>query len=498
MAALTWRDVVAPSFAGANQAYQGAGATLDRALSGLSEGLKQFAADRQAGVDNSILARSLAIQDPAAMRQALASGSLLQGADLTKVNPKVLENLNNRVGTLLNQASTEQGISSSKTSQAATQQNIDFGQQDQDRKISQQVIEDAARPQLARELNITGPAANMSTDALQKFAGTRSTLASAELSRAGQRISNATGSFNLSRNQRDDAAQQAAFNALDTIQQRNGTVDDMRTDLEEMPGLTSQQRALVQRGLEQSTGQRLYAPVDTAGSVAASAKGGKAAAVADAGPSNPVAREALALIGRAQSQRNSVGVAADVEKNLTDSRSVPELIKEISGNFPDANQGELTQLVTNALDKYPNLSAADAVSALNRSITGNWLGSTRFADGVGVDDQKFDANLQSFVNGKADRLSARGRVLAGADTAIRAADKKLADARSSYAALVRRSQSQTGIDTSKAEERVKRAQTALDDVIGKFQNEPEFQPQYVVPIPNRPRTAAESRNSPAR
>ena len=148
MAALTWRDVAAPSFGGVNQGFNNAGATLDRALSGLSDGLKQFATDRQAGVDNSILAKTMQIQDPTQLRQAISSGSLLQGVDLTQVNPKVLELMGNQVSKLLNNASTEQSIATSKLGNDQTRQNMDINKYDQERKVGQNGIEDAARPEL--------------------------------------------------------------------------------------------------------------------------------------------------------------------------------------------------------------------------------------------------------------------------------------------------------------------------------------------------------------
>ena len=92
MATLTWRDVAAPSFGGVNEAYRTSAAQLSQALSGLSDGIKQFQAQRQAGIDAGILGRAMQIQDPAQMREALASGSLLQGVDLSKINPKILAN----------------------------------------------------------------------------------------------------------------------------------------------------------------------------------------------------------------------------------------------------------------------------------------------------------------------------------------------------------------------------------------------------------------------
>jgi len=481
MAALTWRDVAAPNFGGVNQAFNNAGVTLDRALNGLSEGLKQFSTERQAGVDNSLLARSLQIQDPDQMRKMLSDGSLLQGVDLSRVNPKVLENLNNRVGTLLNQASTEQGISSSKTSQAATQQNMDFGRQDQTRKTQQQMLEDAARPELARQLGLTGALAALPLEQQRATATTNSSLASAELSRAGQRISNASGSFNLGRAQRDDAANQNAMAEVSNLIQNNATIDDLRLGFEQTEFKSPQARANALKQLETVTGQRLYAPVDTGGgalqmSAPGGAKGNAPIGSGGGDVQSTEARQALQEVGRRVAQNNSVGVVADIEKNLGDTRSAPEVVSELAKLYPEVEQGKLTGMVTEAMSSNPNLSAADVGSAINRSLTGNWLGSTRFADGVGIDDDSFDANLKAISSGKADYMSIDNQRTRAAGNQIKSADKALADAKTELMALQRRAQSQTNIDTSRAEERVERLQQRLDDAIQRQQDNPAAKP----------------------
>lgn len=493
MATLTWRDVAAPSFAGVNQAYQGAGATLDRALSGLSDGLKQFATDRQAGVDNSLLARSLQIQDPAKMRAALASGELLQGVDLTRANPKVLEALNTRVGTLLNQASTEQGIASSKTSQAATQQNIDFSAQDQTRKTAQQQIEDAARPEQARQLGLTGALAALPTDQQRNVATTNSSLATAELGRAGQRISNATGAFNLNTNRRDDAATQASYGSAQTLLENNATVDDLRSGFLGTEFKSPQERAMVQKQLEAATGQRLFAPVGdpiAAGSGAGGAKGGKGFGTTDStSVSSPEARDVLAELGRTMAQNSSKSTVADIEKNLGDTRSAPEIAKELSANFAGVDQGELAGLITEKMAANKNLSAADVGSALMRSTTGNYWGSTRFATDVGVDDKTFDNNLEEMAIGATDYMSAGNKTVRSFASAITKADKKLEDAKSDLIQLQIRQRSQPGIDISSAEDRVQRQQQALQDMVDKYKATPEFQPvrrEPAKPAPRKP------------
>lgn len=480
MAALTWREVAAPNFAGVNQANIGAGVTLDRALSGLSEGLKQFSTERQAGVDSSILARAMQIQDPDQLRKELTSGSLLQGVDLTRVNPKVLQTIDSRVGSLLNQAATEQGIVTSKLGNKRTQQDIDFSQYDQTRKVGQNQIEDAARPELARQLGLTGALAQLATKDQQQVAQTNSGLASAELSRAGQRISNASGAFGLNTRQRDDKANQAAIGQVGDLLSSNATVDDLRRSFEETQFASPQAKLVALGQLEKATGQRLYAPVDLDTPAPTAGGGGKGA-----GPTDPTvassadARDALAELGRTQAQNNSKGVVADVEKNLSDTRSAPEVAQEIAKLFPEVEHGTLSGLITEKMSKNPNLSAADIGSALLRSTTGNFWGSDSFGDGVGVDRKTFDANITDMATGKADYMSAGNQTVRAAATAIKNADKKLEDAKSDLLALQRRARGSAGnIDTSRAEERVQRQQQALQSVIEKYQSTPELQPVY--------------------
>lgn len=498
MAALTWRDVAAPNFSGANQAYQGAAVTLDRALSGLSDGLKQFATDRQAGVDNSILARSLQIQDPAAMRQALASGQLLAGVDLTRANPKVLEALNNRVGTLLSQASTEQGIASSKTSQAATQQNIDFGAQDQTRKTTQQQIEDAARPEQARQLGLTGALAALPTDQQRSVATTNSSLATAALGRDGQRISNATGAFNLDRGRRDDVANQAALSSTANALENNATTDDLRSSVLQIKN--PQERMLATKAIEAQTGQRLFGTVDDPVTTGSGGKGG--AAVASTGAqeaTTPEARMALSEIGRRVAQNSSVGVVADIEKNKGDTRDPLTVASDLAKSIPNAKQGKIHEIISKAQSDYPGLSPADIGSVIARSPASGGVGSTNigsgdgvFGAGIGIDDAAFKSNLEAMANGKADYMSTGNLETVEVGKTIFKADKAVADARADLTKMQMRQQSQPGVDTDKAQRKLDNAQFALQQLIKNQQASQALQPNYTKAPPRPTKEATNS------
>lgn len=498
MAAITWRDVAVPSFGGNRGGNPATG--VAQALAGLSDGLKQFSEQQKQANGNALLTRALGIQDPDQLRKALSSGSILQGVDVSQVDPRILQSLDSRVGGLLSQKATEQGITSSKLGDDRTRQAMADDQYKQNRLVSEDRNEDSARGQLAAQLGNTGALANLSTEDQQRIASTRSSLASAVLSRAGQQISNATDSFNLSKNKRDDTSNQTAITTADNIMRSSATVDDARAAISDMTDLDGPTRARATQYLNKTFGD-LYAPVgvtptitktkSTGGKETGSTvhKGtdakGKAVTPTEAeSVSSPLARDALAGLGRTMAQNNSAGVVADVEKNLGDTRSAPEVAQTLSKLFPEVDAGKLSGLITEKMAKNKNLSAADVGSALSRSTTGNYWGSTRFAPGVGVDDSSFDANLTDLATGKADYMSAGNQEVRSVATGIKTADKNLSDAQATYVALQRRKESQPGIDTGKAKERLDRAQAALETAISRFQGKAEYRPIYREPPKN--------------
>lgn len=479
MAALTWRDVAAPSFGGVSQAVQGAGATMDRALTGLSEGLKQFATDRQVGVDNTILARGLQIQDPAKLREALANGSLWEGADLSKVSPKIMQAMDERMSSLLGQASTEQSISSSKTSQAATQQNADFSKQDQTRKVGQLALEDAARPQIAKMMGLSGEAALLSGDDQQKLATTRSNMISARLNQAGQQISNDGNSFNNVVRKRDDASSQSAIGIANDVMLGSATQDQARAKVSALDvDPVTQAKAI--KILDDTFG-KLYAPVGSSNAPSAAGGnggGGKPASAGSTPPtvSSPEAREVLSELGRTMAQGATVGAVADVEANVGDKRSAPEVALALSANFPDVEMDELSDLITEGMSANKNLSAADVGSALMRSTTSNFWGSTRFAPGRGVDDTRFKNNLEDMVTGVTDYQSSGNQTVRAFSSTITKADSKLTDAKADLLDQQIRQKSQPDIDISDAEARVERLEAKLQEAVQKYKDTPEFHP----------------------
>lgn len=481
MAALTWRDVAAPQFAGVNQAYQGAGQTLDRALSGLSEGLKQFATTNQEGRDSAILAQSMKAEDAAKMRGLLAK------ADLSNVSPKVLETMGQRVTQLLGQASTEQSIASSKLGDEQTMQNMNINDYKQQRTVDQNQLEDDARGQVAAQLGLTGPAALLNTKDQQGLAQTRSGLASAELSRAGQRISNESGSFRNMATQRDDAANQNALGQVGGIPAKYATTDEQRQAFEDTQFSSPQARALGLRYLESATGESYYAPIDApvAGkSGTAGGKGkGKAGDTPAADPPTGAAGSALFAANAKLAQDNANGVMADIDKNQNDTRDPLTVAGDIAKLVPNAKPGKIHGMIAKAMSDYPGLSAADVESAMLRSPADSWRGSTNIGDdpekwfgtGTGIDDSKFKSNLESMANGKAGRMSEGSRKTRAIAAGLKSAASNLDKAKADLAAIRRR----PNADSSKAEDKVDRMSQALDEAVAKQQEDRNSNPNYI-------------------
>lgn len=479
MAALTWRDVAPPNFSGTAQTLNTANNTLDRALSGLSEGLKQFSSTNQAGVDTSLLAQSLKADNAAKMR------SLLANAALSKASPKVLETMGQRVTQLLGQAATEQNIASSVLGDQQTTQNMNNADYKQQRLVDQNQIEDDARGQVAAQLGLTGPAALLNTKDQQGLAQTRSGLASAELSRAGQRISNEAGSFRNQTTKRDDAANQNALGQVGDLLSNYATTDDRREAFESTQFASPQARALALRQIEAATGESIYAPIDApvAGTAGRGAGGKAGAAPTETSSPTGAAGSALFAANAKLAQDNANGVMADIEKNQTDTRDPLTVAGDIAKLVPNAKPGKIHGMIAKAMSDYPGLSAADVESAMLRSPADSWRGSTNIGDdpeqwfgtGTGIDDSKFKSNLESMANGKAGRMSEGSRKTRAIAAGLKSAAAKLDSAKAELAAIRRR----PNADSSKAEDKVDRMSQALDAAVARQQEDRDSNPNYI-------------------
>lgn len=212
MAQITWRNVDAPNFSGVGDSIRSFSGLLGNATAGLSDALGNFQNAARQEVGNQVMQNALQYQDPTEYRNALASGALFQGVDPSLISNRTLENLDNRTGNLLNQATQQQALDYN-TYRTGRMQDLD-------------ARGDAASPAL-RQLALAYQSGDPNTiaKAQQQYGGALDSLPADQVQEIMGRLqnqgSNAIGQrrdlFNLGTNMRDDADSQAAIGALSQI-----------------------------------------------------------------------------------------------------------------------------------------------------------------------------------------------------------------------------------------------------------------------------------------
>jgi hypothetical protein len=107
---LTWRDVAPPDFRGSMEGLRLSGAAMDRAFTGLNEGLGRFDEWRRREAENAVLNAAQNFTNPAQLREAIANGAVFSGVDRGLVGREALSALNNQAGALLGQAVSQQRL----------------------------------------------------------------------------------------------------------------------------------------------------------------------------------------------------------------------------------------------------------------------------------------------------------------------------------------------------------------------------------------------------
>lgn len=212
MAQITWRNVDAPNFSGVGDSIRSFSGLLGNATAGLSDALGNFQTAARQEVGNQVMQNALQYQDPTEYRNALASGALFQGVDPSLISNRTLENLDNRTGNLLDQATQQQALDYN-TYRTGRMQDLD-------------ARGDAASPAL-RQLALAYQSGDPNTiaRAQQQYGGALDSLPADQVQEIMGRLqnqgSNAIGQrrdlFNLGTNMRDDADSQAAIGALSQI-----------------------------------------------------------------------------------------------------------------------------------------------------------------------------------------------------------------------------------------------------------------------------------------
>lgn len=212
MTQITWRNVDAPNFSGVGDSIRTFSGLLGNATSGLGDALGNFQTAARQEVGNQVMQNALQYQDPTEYRNALASGALFQGVDPSLISNRTLENLDNRTGNLLNQATQQQALDYN-TYRTGRMQDLD-------------ARGDAASPAL-RQLALAYQSGDPNTiaRAQQQYGGALDSLPADQVQEIMGRLqnqgSNAIGQrrdlFNLGTNMRDDADSQAAISVLSQI-----------------------------------------------------------------------------------------------------------------------------------------------------------------------------------------------------------------------------------------------------------------------------------------
>lgn len=212
MAQITWRNVDAPNFSGVGDSIRSFSGLLGNATAGLSDALGNFQTAARQEVGNQVMQNALQYQDPTEYRNALASGALFQGVDPSLISNRTLENLDNRTGNLLNQATQQQALDYN-TYRTGRMQDLD-------------ARGDAASPAL-RQLALAYQSGDPTiiARAQQQYGGALDSLPADQVQEIMGRLqnqgSNAIGQrrdlFNLGTNMRDDADSQAAIGVLSQI-----------------------------------------------------------------------------------------------------------------------------------------------------------------------------------------------------------------------------------------------------------------------------------------
>lgn len=212
MAQITWRNVDSPNLSGVGDSIRTFSGLLGNAATGLGDALGNFQNAARQDVSNQVMQNALQYQDPTAYRNALASGALFQGVDPSQVSARTLENLDNRTGNLLTQATQEQAL--------------DYNNYRTNRMQDLDSRSDTASPalrQLAMAYQSGDP--RQIAAAQQQYGGALDTLPTEESQEILGRLQNQSGNginqrrdlFNLGTNMRDDADSQAAVAALSQI-----------------------------------------------------------------------------------------------------------------------------------------------------------------------------------------------------------------------------------------------------------------------------------------
>jgi hypothetical protein len=484
---LTWRNVDAPDFRGSMAGFRESNDLLNSALGNLSKGLTDF---RKTGIENAdreLAARALQIQDPQALKQALASGVLpVQGA-----SAEALTAVGSRVTDLLRQSTVEQALKQSNYTFDRTQQAD--GATDQAKQLFAEVTNSDGKDATLNAIKAKyGPQyANLSLDQMKQLnemgrstytntlnnQGKVLTNQGIGLSNQGKSISNAAGSFELANARQDRADMQTGLAQGLEIARQSGNNDDARQLVESVIGKAGPGAAMQMLKVLGATGfNDIYGPVG--GAASATGTGGKGGSASPGSSSAASGGEPITSLTD-ESSRSSRDAGLDLqnriaqewgpnpevelEQNWTQNGTRPnEIRSEMAKTYPGIDEGELDALINDTQKKMGG-SYASAAAAVSRGIVGK-SGFFYNRGGVGgdwkVDRDAIDASVARARSGDNLSLVASQKTRESLLSSIKKADEQLKNAQTAAASFAARAATNPSLANNEAARA--RVQAALD------------------------------------
>jgi hypothetical protein len=211
MAVLTWRNVDAPSGGAGLSGLDIAGRLLGNAGTGLSDALGNFGAAQTTLANNAAAQAASQYQDPAALKAALANGSLLgslQGVDPSRVSASTIGDIQGQVGKLLNNATTQQTLDQTAITNARSNSQAD-ALASASPAIAHAALASLSGDQKGAAAALADPSiAHLTPSQINDQFTKAQSLLQGKASLTGTNIANDQSSFNLAVGKRNDAAMQ--------------------------------------------------------------------------------------------------------------------------------------------------------------------------------------------------------------------------------------------------------------------------------------------------
>jgi hypothetical protein len=380
-----------------------AGGLVGNAFTGLNTALTDYDTAQKGQAASALLQQAMGYHDPAALRAAVANGSVFNGIDRTRLTPEALASLNTQVNALL--------------TQAAGQQNLEKGAFELGVAREDRASDIAARPDVARMFGMTGAAANLPVDT-QKGLG---------IGRANMNQSNASAGLSSAQAARlrdeigDTRAGREAANIVERViagTGGSGGPEGLNYILNTPEIQNPRIRSLALAGYRAAMGPSAFTDPLAAPAGATPAAGGgaganRAGASIAAATTAPTVNDALgvrtaevipnltARLGQLNTGLTSPVAGLDLNSNdmvqVVDTLLKTDMYKGVSANNMTANLRNIQQAAGSA-----NMPAGMAAAIFARNYVPNangWAADTIFRDGLSYDTAPVRADINRYLSG---------------------------------------------------------------------------------------------------